>query len=189
MKKLTFRNVVIDTAMLIALGGLQFCVGFIVLFVSSPIFACGNDYLREWLQVRDVFILTLIIAAFQVLFTLGVHRMRTVIFKYALWFITFTFLFPLFLIGQETFSYSKYYQEFDAKIWQKAEVKPLSMIRVFHEDQRFIGKKKEELITILGEKAICENQEDRLSYYTEASPLFFKFENDTVVTYYLQCYD
>lgn len=192
MKGLTVKNILIDSAITIALGACQF-YGFFILLVSSyGFFLCGNTYLNEWNNIRVGFAISVIIFIAQIVITLYTYKLGTVIIRLSFWAITLSTLFPIVQLGKDTFNYSKYYEEFDSEKWQSADEKPLKMIRVFYKDQRFIGKTREEVIGQLGEGidswTIGENE---LGYTTSgyASPLVFTFKDDTVIHYGLQCYD
>lgn len=191
-KSLTIYNAVLDVVITLAVGAVQYSYLMVLMMYSFGFWPCGSDYLDTWKDIIAGFLVSLLVLGFQLHLTLKVYYLRTTIFKFSSWTITLISLSLIFILGKETLSYSDYYAEFDAMKWKTAEEKPLSMIRVFYEDQRFIGKTREEVIAMLGEGfeswIIDENE---IGYRTEgyASPLIFRFENDTVIHYELGCYD
>jgi hypothetical protein len=192
MKEPTIQNLLIDSVITIILAIFQFYGFLLIMIFSFGFFICGNGYLHVWENIRNGFILSIIILIIQVLITLKTFKLRTVIIRISLWVITVSTLIPVFILGTETFKYSHYYEEFDSEKWQAEDEKPLSMIRQFCDDQSLMGKTREEISALLGEGtdywAIDENE---MAYRTEGylSPLVFTFKNDTVVKYELQCYD
>lgn len=89
-------------------------------------------------------------------------------------------------------SHFKFYEDFNSIKWKNSEMKPITMIRVFYEDKRFIGKNRNEVTDLLGKENYKSLglQDNQIRFRTDVfSPLVFTFKNDKVVNYSLECHD
>lgn len=188
MKKLNIKNILTDCVIVFVIGFVQFYLVMFLLFHPFHFMISGNQYLSLWTDNIDTFVKTIIIITLQVYLSYKVQRYRTVILQIALWFFCFTTLAAGGNSIYTFFRYDKYYQDFDEKKWKEATQKSASMIRVFYEDQRFIGFTKEELIATLGEADHgFQYAYDYFYYKTDIAytVLIFDFENNKVSSYWL----
>jgi len=140
MKQLTPKNILIDSILSLIYAVIQFYGSFALLFLSFGFYTCGNEYLHQWNNLKYGFFISCIVIVFQLILTYKLYRSRTIIIRISFLIITSSSILPFLILGKETFSYSNYYEKFDEKKWKSQTEKPITMIRTFYDDQRFIGK-------------------------------------------------
>jgi hypothetical protein len=152
--------------------------------------SCGDGLLEMWNSFEFYFEVALFFLVVEVSILFFVSRLRTRIFKVFSWLILSFLFYPIFYLGNEVFSYSEYYEEFNSTIWHSFNEKPISMIRTFCADQRYKGITVETLENDLG---VPDNEfifnENQISYRTDDndSVLLFEIEDRRISSYGLGC--
>lgn len=188
MKEKTTENALADILILVIFGASHFFVILLsIAFFYSFLDCCGEGCLEPYSSFSDGIRFPIVFAIFHLIIVFFICKSRAVIFIFSVFVVVSTTFITLDFKANLP-NFANYYEEFDAQKWKKE--KPIEMVRVFFEDERFIGKTSLELIETLGEG--YEMRYNRIDYYIRnayATTLVFTLENDTVVNQELYCYD
>ncbi len=180
---------VVDVIILLFYLGVLIVLEFVLIFASSNVFGCGKDYLYEWDNSFNCFVYLLIVLLFQIGIGIYISRYISKVILYAYIIVSLVTFHPLFFVGREVFSYSDYYEDFNAVEWNKLDKKPMSMIRPMYNDFLFVGKSRKELFEILGRNGIEEENDEKVSYRTDcySAELTFLFVGGIVEGCQIDC--
>lgn len=192
MYKTQLKHIIKDIAIAVIVAAIHCYLYFVLIFASYGFFTCGNEYLNQWNNIRTGFLVTVVIFIIELIVCYYTFRRSTKVRAVSSWILVASVLFPVLQLGESTFNVSNYYKDFDSKSWKNAKEKPLSMIRKFYEDKRFIGKTKKEIMDELGEGEKRHYSDSNMIIYNTdgyLSPFVISFKNGKVDKYYLICED